>query len=258
MFAFLPLSVKIYLAVLAFVLGAVFGSALNCLAFRLAREQKWSGGRSACPACGHTLAPLDLIPLLSYLLLRGKCRYCGAGVSARYPAAEGLLGVVFVSVLFTFGLGVETAVWAVFCCCLFTLSLVDLEIQIIPDRFLLIPAIIRLLQLWHEGNLLGGILPGLAIGGGVLVLSLIMDKILQKDTMGGGDIKLLAVLGLYFSFAECLLLLLLACVIGIVIAAVLMKKDSDAAFPFGPALSLAAWVTMLIGEPLVSWYLGLF
>ena len=92
----------------------------------------------------------------------------------------------------------------------------------------------------------------------MLILSLIMDKILQKDTMGGGDIKLLAVLGLYFSFAECLLLLILACVIGIVIASVLMKVESDAAFPFGPALSLAAWITMLIGQPLVSWYLGLF
>ena len=258
MFSFLPLSVKLYLGGLVFVLGAVLGSAFNCLAFRLAREQKWSGGRSVCPACGHTLAPLDLIPLLSYALLRGKCRYCGTKVSPRYPASEAFLGVVLLSVLLRFGFSMDALVWAVFCCCLFTLSLVDLEIQIIPDRFLLIPAIFRLIQLFIEGNLLSGILPGLAIGGGVLVLSLIMDKILQKDTMGGGDIKLLAVLGLYFSFAECLLMLILACVIGIVIASVLMKVESDAAFPFGPALSLAAWITMLIGQPLVSWYLGLF
>ena len=119
----------------------------------------------------------------------------------------------------------------------------------------------QIIQLAAQGgfrSLLTGMLPGLVFGGAVLALSLIMERILKKDAMGGGDIKLLAVLGLFFSFPEMLLLLLFACVLGILMAAVLMKLDSETAFPFGPALSAAAWVTLLFGESLIGWYLSLF
>ena len=258
MFQFLPLSAKLYIGALAFLLGAVMGSALNCLAYRIAREQKWSHGRSLCPACGHPLSLPDLVPVFSWLLLRGKCRHCGAKISPRYVITEVLLGLGFVSMLLRFGLSFDAFSGAVLVACLLALSLVDLEIQIIPDRFLLIPAAVRLVQLAVEGRLLSGILPGLIFGGGLLVLSLVMDKILKKDSMGGGDIKLMAVLGLFFTIPECLLLLVMACVCGIFMAAILMKLDSDTAFPFGPALSIAAWLTLLFGEAITGWYLGLF
>lgn len=242
---------------LIFLLGAVLGSGLNCLAYRMARQQKWSEGHSVCPACGHQLSALDLIPVLSWLCLRGKCRYCGGKISPRYVLSEAFLGVCFLSVLWRFPFQMEAVLWLLLCCCLFTLSLVDLEIQIIPDRFLLIPAIARIAWLIHEGELLSGLIPALVLGGGVLALSLIMDKVLKRDSMGGGDIKLLALLGLYFPLWECMLLLIIACILGIVIAMLLADRE-DAAFPFGPALSLAAWVTMLFGESIVSWYLALF
>lgn len=262
MLAYLPISVQVYLYLLAAVLGAVLGSGLNCLSYRLAREQKWTGKeRSVCVHCGHVLATKDLIPVLSFLCLKGKCRYCGRKLSKRYVLTELLLSAVFMSLLWRFGLTLNAITPAVLCCCLFCLSLVDLDIQIIPDRFLLIPALARAVELVLVGGLKGllaGILPGLIIGGGVLVLSLIMDKVLKKDTMGGGDIKLLAVLGMFFSIPECMLLLILACVAGIAMAAILMKVDAETAFPFGPALAIAAWVTLLIGSPLVNWYLGLF
>lgn len=261
MLHFLPIYAKIYLFALTALLGLVMGSALNCLSFRIAHGRKWSGGRSVCVHCGHTLRVADLIPLFSWLLLKGKCRYCGKPISRRYPITESILALVYMSLLWRFDFTFHTVCAAVLCSCLFCLSLVDLETQIIPHRFLLIPAIVRAAELLLEGGfpgLLGGILPGVAIGGGVLVLSLVMDKILKKDTMGGGDIKLLAVLGMFFSFPECLLLVLIACVIGIVMASVLMKVNSETPFPFGPALSIAAWITLLIGSPLVSWYMGLF
>ena len=257
----LPAPTAVYLLILAALLGLVMGSALHCLAYRMARQQKWTGGRSACAHCGHALSAMDLVPLLSWLLLRGKCRYCGEKISWRYPAAEALLAVVFVSILWRFGLSFQTVSALIFCACLFALSIVDLEIQIIPDRFLLIPAVVRLLQLIVEGGLTGlwnGIWPGLAIGGSVLILSLVMDKLLHKDTMGGGDIKLLAVLGLFLSFPECLLMVVIACVAGLVIALLLQKAQPDTPFPFGPALALAGWVTLLFGEGIVGWYLGLF
>lgn len=261
MFSYLPIAIKVYLYVLAFLAGTLFGSALNCLAYRMARQQKWSSGRSVCPDCGHTLGFWDLIPIFSWLFLKRKCRYCGAKVSARYVCTELLMGICFVSLLWRFGLSLQTVSALVLCCCLFCLSLVDLETQIIPNRFLIIPALVQGTVLLINGGIIGllnGIFPGLVLGGGVLIVSLIMDKILKKDTMGGGDIKLLAVLGMFFGFPECLLLLVLACIIGIVMASVLMKVNSETPFPFGPALSLAAWVTLLVGSPIIRWYLSLF
>ena len=262
MLAYLPTHIVVYLYVLAAVLGAVLGSGLNCLSYRLAREQKWSGkARSVCVHCGHTLASKDLIPVLSFLFLKGKCRYCGKKLSRRYVLTELLLSLIFISLLWRYGLTVSILTPAVLCCCLFCLSLVDLDTQIIPDRFLVIPALCRAAELLLVGGvkgLISGIIPGLIIGGAVLALSLIMDKVLKKDTMGGGDIKLLALLGMFFTIPECLLLVMIACVVGIVMASILMKLDSETPFPFGPALSIATVVTMLVGSPIVNWYLSLF
>ena len=257
MFAYLPLEMKLYIWALAFALGAVMGSAMNCLAYRMVREQGWRSGRSKCPHCGHTLGGMDLVPLLSFLLLKGKCRYCGAKLSNRYFLAELILGIAYVALVARFGFSLDTVSALVLVTCLLTLSLVDLDIQIIPDRFLIISAAVRLIQLTWERRLLPGLIPSLVLGGGLLGLSLVMDKVLKKESMGGGDIKLLAVLGLYVTLAQGLLLVILACVIGILMAKVTAKSDGDGAFPFGPALSLSALVTMLAGEPIVGWYLSL-
>ena len=257
----LPASVRVYLLVLTLALGLVMGSALNCLAFRIARGQKWSSGRSACPACGHTLGVPDLIPLFSWLFLRGRCRYCGAPISPRYPLSELCLALCFTAVVLRFGLSVQTLTALVLCACLFCLSLVDLEVQLIPDRFLLIPAAVRLAQLLWEGGLRGllrGVWPALALGGGILLLVLLMDRLLHKESMGGGDIKLFAMLGLWFSFSCCLLLLVLSCFFGIAFAAVTARMKRGIPFAFGPAISASALAVLLVGEPVVAWYLGLF
>ena len=238
------------------------GSALNCLALRLASGAKWSGNtRSACPRCGHVLGPLELIPLFSWLLQKGKCRHCKAPISPRYPITEALLALIFVCLLLKFGLTVQLLTHAVFACCLFCLSLVDLDTQIIPDRFILIPILTRCAQLLLTGGfrgLLTGCLPGLIIASAVLFISLIMDKVLKKETMGGGDIKLLFVIGLFLTLPECLLMVMIACIVGIGMASLLMKVSPDTPFPFGPALSLAAVIVLFIGEPVINWYLGLF
>lgn len=258
MFEYLPIAVKVYILVVAGMTGTILGSGLNCLAYRIVHEQKWSNGRSACPHCGHVLGVWDLIPVVSFLLLKGKCRYCGTKLPKRYVLTEAFLGLCYVTLILRFGLTLDAVTAIVLCSCLFALSLVDLDIQIIPDRFLVIAAAVRLVQLGMEGRLLTGVVPGLVFGGGLLVMSLAMDKILKKESMGGGDIKLMAVLGLYFTIPECLLLLILACVSGIIIASILMKIRDDTPFPFGPALSLAAYITLLAGQPIVNWYLELF
>ena len=262
MLSYLPSPIVAYLAALFAILGLVMGSALNCLALRLARGEKWSGNsRSACPSCGHTLTAADLVPLFSWLFLKGKCRHCGAPISSRYPLTEAALALVYICLLFRFGLTVQLITPMIFASCLFCLSLVDFDTQIIPDRFHVIPLIARFAELLLTGGIRGlltGITPGLIIAGSVLAISLIMDKVLKKDTMGGGDIKLLFVIGCFLSLPECLLMVMIACVIGICMASILMKLDSETAFPFGPALSIAAIVTMLVGSPIVNWYLSLF
>ena len=258
----LPTPVLIYTCFLTAILGLVMGSALNCLALRLSSGKKWSGNsRSACPACGHTLSALDLIPLFSWLALGGKCRYCKAPVSARYPLTEAALAFIYVCLLLKFGLTAQLITPLIFASCLFTLSLVDLDTQIIPDRFIIIPIAVRAVELLLTGGIRGlfsGALPGLIIAGSVLILSLIMDKILKKETMGGGDIKLLFVIGMFLSLPACMLMVMIACVVGIFMASVMMRVSPDTPFPFGPALSLAAVITMLCGDAVVGWYLGLF
>ncbi len=257
--------VAVYLILLCALLGLIMGSALNCLAYRIVHNEKWSGGRSHCPECGHVLSPADLVPLFSYLFLKGKCRYCGKKISPRYPIAEALLAIVFISLLLKYDLSLETAELMVLCACLFCLSLVDLDIQIIPDRFILIPIAARLayLLITHGFTMDGlsaiwySLWHGLILGGGVLILSLIMDKVLHKESMGGGDIKLLFVLGLYFDLPCCGLMVLAACILGILLAAVLGAKKGIA-FPFGPALAASGWLTLLFGQAITGWYLGLF
>ena len=262
MLSIYPPYIIAYLVTLFAILGLVMGSALNCLALRLAKGEKWSGkSRSACPACGHTLTALDLIPLVSWLALGGKCRHCKAPISKRYPITEALLATVYVCLLFKFGLTLQLITPIIFASCLFCLSLVDLDTQIIPDRFILIPLIARCAELLLTAGLRGllsGILPGIIIAGSVLILSLIMDKVLKKDTMGGGDIKLLFLIGTFLSLPACLLMVMIACVVGIFMASLLMKLKPDTPFPFGPALSLAAIITMFVGDPILNWYVGLF
>lgn len=250
-----------WILALGLVLGLVMGSGMNCLAMRIAAGEKWTSGRSKCPACGHELSAGELIPLVSWLWQGGKCRHCGGRISKRYPLTEAGMAALYGSVLLRFGLAWETVSMLVLVTCLMGLSLVDLETQEIPNGFLIAPAVVRLGQLiWDCGftaALWGHIWPGLALGGAVLILSLGMDKLLGKESMGGGDIKLLFVLGLFMDLPCCILLVILACIVGLALAFTLGARKGIA-FPFGPAIAAAAWMVLMIGEPVTAWYLGLF
>lgn len=246
---------------LGLVLGLVMGSGMNCLALRIVAGEKWTSGRSKCPRCGHALSPGELIPLVSWLIQKGKCRSCGAPVSKRYPITEAAMAALYGSVLLRFGLTFDTLSGLVLVTCLLCLSLVDLDIQEIPDVLLIVPAAVRLVLLVVERGfspaLWQHIWPALALGGSVLVLSLLMDKVLGKESMGGGDIKLLFMLGLFLSFPCCVLLIIVSCIVGLVLAFTLGARKG-VAFPFGPAIAAAAWIVLMIGEPVTAWYLGLF
>ena len=148
-------------------------------------------------------------------------------------------------------------------CCLFCLSLTDLECMIIPDVCLIIAAAVWVIFLPLTGMgwpaVRGGLLAGLIFGGGLLGLSLLMDRILKRDSLGGGDIKLFAVLGLYLGIVGTLFMTVLACLLGLLFAVLRRGRGGGSEpFPFGPAIAAAGTVMLLCGEPLIQWYTGLF
>ena len=247
--------------VFAAALGAALGSFLHCAAWRISRGESFTAGRSRCPRCGHTLGVPDLIPVLSWLFLRGRCRHCGAKIPARYVLAEGFFALLTVACLLRFGLTVLCLRNWGFLCCLFLLSLVDAETREIPDGALIAAAVIWLLALpfawagWADALL--RLAAGVVFGAALLLASLALDRILKKESLGGGDIKLLAVIGLYLGFVPTLFALIAGCVLGLAQAAMTGKRRG-AAFPFGPALSAAAAVMLFFGDALAAWYLGLF
>lgn len=270
--------------VVAGVLGAVFGSFINCLAWRIVHGESVWKGRSHCATCDHQLSFLDLIPVLSWLFLRGRCRYCGERVSPRYIIAEVLCAAAFVSSVAMFGVTVHALALCVLACILLGLSLVDLDTYTIPNGFIIAGIVVWAASFAFYGVDAAGIGPGafmlaitgspatavavdglagaVAVAGGMLVLSLVFDKVVGRQSLGGGDVKLLFMVGLYLGLAGSVLNLIVSCLVGIVFSAVTQRMRADRedarAFPFGPSIALATWFTLLAGPYLLQWYFGLF
>ena len=251
-----PLGFQIYVYGMAFLFGAVFGSFCNAWAWRIVHHESIARGRSHCPDCGHVLSALDLVPVFSYLFLRGKCRYCGKKIAPRYLIVELLCAAYFISIVAAHGISVATARLLILGCILLVASLVDLDIMELPDGLMIAGAVVSLLRFLEGVSVLSyflGLLPAVAL----LLIVLLMDKIMKRETMGGGDIKLMAVLGLNFGAAGAVFIIFAACIIGI-IAAYATGKGKGKEFPFGPVLSASAWLMAVAGEPLIAAYLSLF
>ncbi|NLK01776.1 MAG: prepilin peptidase [Clostridiaceae bacterium] len=245
----------------AFLSGIVMGSFLNCAVMRMLSGEPIVRGRSHCMSCGHRLGVLDLIPLGSWLLLRGKCRYCGSKISARYPLSELVLGAVYVLILAKYDLTLRALELIVLCSLLFCITLCDLDQHIIPDRFIIIGIINRIIFILLTGNILEelkfSLIGAFSVSLPLLILSLILDKILKKDTMGGGDIKLFFMAGMYFAWSVNVLVLFMSAIIGIIFGLV-TKKNEEKQIPFGPAVSIGYFLGMLGGSELVHLYSGLY
>lgn len=279
---------RIYCLLLAFFLGAAFGSFTDCLAYRLLSGESVWKGRSHCDHCGHTLGMADLVPVFSYLFLRGKCRYCGTRVPPESFFCELLSGLLFAACLYRFGFSFLTLRYMAFAMILLGLSLVDLKSYTIPDRFILagvlawlltaplitcfgasdagmlafssrpaylpeLPAMFQRCGQSLGAELLCSLLGALLFGGGMLLLTLLFDHFTGKEGMGGGDIKLFFVCGLYVKPGCILLLLLLSCFLGLMLTALLRKKR----IPFGPSIAAAAMLTVFWGPELMQFYIGL-
>jgi len=201
--------------------------------------------------------------VLSWLALRGRCRYCGGPVSPRCPLSELICAAAFGTLAWRYGFSAETLRFLALASVLLAVSLVDLEDGWVPDRLLLAGAALWLLTLPLEpevmkAQLLRGILGAAALFLPLLLLVLAADRLLGRESMGGGDLKLFALLGLYFGWKQGLLLVILSCLTGLGSALVMGKARPGKPFPFVPAMAAAAWLTALWGEPVIEWYTSLF
>ena len=253
-----------YIAIVAFIFGTCMGSFLNCAAWRSVHGESFLKGRSHCTSCGHELGFRDLVPVLSWVFSGGKCRYCGQKVSVRYPVTEIVFGIITLLCLSRFGLTVLCLRNYIFLSMLFMLTLTDIDDMIIPDGCH-IAAVIAwaaaepfLFDGWK--GLISHIGAGLLFGAGLLGISLILDRMMGRDTLGGGDIKLIAVTGLYLGIIGTLFTLIISCIGGLVFSLISNAKDESGrgkAFPFGPWIAAAAAIMLLYGDPLINWYAGL-
>lgn len=253
-------SVMIFVCAVGALVGAVMGSFLNCAAGRMAKDQPFIKGHSHCPACGHDLGVLDLIPVFSWIFLGGKCRHCGAKISPRYLITELTFAALTVACLVFFQSPALCIRNWVMICCLFCLSLVDFESQIIPNGTLLIAAGAWaaaepfLFESWPKT--IAHVLTSVIIAGGLYLVSVVMSKALKKESLGFGDVKLFAVVGLYLGLLPSLFALILSCVLGLAVNVPRQHGNSEP-FPFGPWIAAGTAVMLFFGEKLVRWYLGL-
>lgn len=240
---------------LAGLLGLAVGSFINVLIWRLPRGESVVYPPSHCPRCRHRLAPRDLIPVLSWVLLRGRCRHCGAPIPVSYPLVEAVTGVVFAALAAVHGPHWRTAGYAVLATILITAAGTDMKLRLIPNR-LTIPAIAFALA-WSAAvrvPQLTSSLLGLAIAGGLfLVIAL-----LSRGGMGGGDVKLAAAVGAFLGLKYSLLGLFLAFIFGALVGIILMalgKKKRRDYLPFAPFIAAGCLAAMLFGDPILQWYL---
>jgi leader peptidase (prepilin peptidase)/N-methyltransferase len=246
------------------LLGLSIGSFLNVIIYRVPRDKKFWAGRSVCPGCDKQLKWYHNIPLLSYLVLRGKCGFCGARISFRYPLVEALNALCYLYFAWEFGLTLNLAIFVFLSSALIAIFFIDLDFQIIPDMITLPGMVIGLVISLVPGGI--GIVPsliGLVVGGGSLyIVALLGDWLFKKESMGGGDIKMAAMLGAFLGWQKVLFIFLASAGIGLVVSLVMMtfsaKMRRDRVVPFGPFIAMAAMLAILWGDQIISFYVANF
>lgn len=242
----------------AAVFGLIIGSFLNVVIARLPEHRSLWAPRSACPTCGVAIAWHDNVPVLSYVLLRGRCRGCAGRISLRYPLVEITTAALFVVATFRFGISAQLMIAAALFAALVAITVIDLDHQIIPDVITLPGTLAGLIA-----NVATGVLPwtdavlGIVVGGGIFFAIIVASG----GGMGGGDMKLGAMLGAFLGWKLTLVAIFLSVVVGGAVAVGVLvggRKGRKDPIPFGPFLAVGGAVALLWGQHLVRWYLNAF
>ncbi len=237
------------------LLGLFVGSFLNVCIDRLPRGQSIIHPRSHCAACNRKLGTVDLLPIFSYLWLRGRCRYCHAHIPIRLPIVEGVTGLLFALLYWKFGLGLELGISLIYVSLLTAIFVIDLENQLVLDKVIYPGMALALAFSFFWPGL--GVISSL-IGGAIGLAAMALPFIIYRRGMGFGDVKLGALVGLMSGYPLVFVALLLSVITGGLVAAILLafkiKKRSDP-IPFAPFLATSAMVTLLWGQAIWQWYL---
>jgi leader peptidase (prepilin peptidase)/N-methyltransferase len=264
-----PPALQWFLYANAFVLGAVVGSFLNVCISRLPENQSIVKPRSRCPKCEGPILWYDNLPIISFIILRAKCRHCGEPISYQYPAVELLTATLFVLLMHRFTNIPVLVIYAAFTCSLIVITFIDLEHYIIPDEISLSGIVIGLLvsllpETITDGQLVTSSivdsLIGCVVGGGLLYLTALFSLVaFKKEGMGGGDIKLMAMVGAFLGWKMALTTIVMGSVFGAFVGVgliLLRLKVRGDYIPFGPYLALGAFLSMMWGDQILRAYLS--
>jgi Type IV leader peptidase family./Bacterial Peptidase A24 N-terminal domain. len=243
------------LYLLVFIFGTIIGSFLNVVIYRVPRNESIVYPQSHCTKCKSELKPYDLVPILSYMILKGRCRYCDDKISIRYPIVEIITGLIYLILFIYFGISIKSLSYAFLASLLIVITFIDIEHKIIPNKIILIGlivgAVFRVLM-FNYG--VWDYIVGFFLGGGVLLLI----SLLSGGGMGGGDIKLMALIGLFVGWKLTISTLFIAVLLGAVggiLLIVLKIKTRKDYIPFGPYISVACIISILYGYDLLNLYI---
>lgn len=240
-----------------FILGIVVGSFLNVCIYRFPLKLNVAKGFSFCPTCNHRLMPIDLVPVFSYIFLKGKCRYCHEPISIRYPFVELLGGCAFLIAFIRYGVSLSFLTTALLLCICIVVAYIDYDTMEILDGTHLLIGLLAIAQYFITKPSLSSILLG------ALIVSVPLGLIawLSKGGIGGGDVKLMASCGLFLGTPQIVLAALIGIILGGIFAAYLLffkKKSGKAHIALGPFLVIGVAIASLYGPQIIQWYLQLF
>jgi len=247
--------------ILIFILGLIVGSFSNVCIYRIPRDESIVYPASHCPKCHSNILPKDNIPLLSYILLRGKCRNCKNKISIQYPIVEFLTGLIYLIIYLAFGLSFQTLIYIILSSALIIIAFIDLNDQIVPDVISLPGIVIGFIVSFfvtYISVINSGL--GILVGGGIiLIIGIAGTIIFKKEAMGGGDVKLASMIGAFLGWRYIIISLFLGFFLGALAGIILIlskiKKREDMV-PFGPFIILGSFITLLWGGQIISWYFG--
>ena len=255
--------------ILVFVIGAVVGSFLNVCIYRIPKKISIVYPLSHCPACKKNILWYDNIPILGYLILKGRCRYCKAKIRFRYFVVEALTASLILLFYIVFGPSARFFSCSILSCGLIVSTFVDLEIGEIPDEISLGGLAVGLVfsfafpsalgETSRHFGILNSFLGALAGGGSIYLIGFLGELVFKKEAMGGGDVKLMAMIGAFLGWKLTILTFFIAPVFGSIFGIILRIKDGREIIPYGPHLSLAAVVAIFFGDKILKMFLyGLF
>lgn len=245
-----------FLQIIIIIYGVIIGSFLNVCIYRIPKKESIITSRSHCMNCGEQIKWYDLVPLVSYLILGGKCRHCKTKISAQYPLVEFANGLGYAIIVIVNGVNPTSILYCLCTSALLALSVIDWRTFEIPVAFNIFIGILGIIRLLTDlGHWYTYIIGFVSVSGFLYLLFLIT----KGRGIGGGDIKLMAAAGLLVGWKYIILSLGLGCVLGSIIHIILMKaQNKERVLAFGPYLSLGIYISMVCGDKLIDWYLNMF